>query len=116
MIDRRRFLALTGTAAAAALVPASEGQAQEPPRIPGAAMDLEEMTISEMAEGMRAGRLTARGITETYLRRINAIDRNGPAINSIIELNPEALAIADSLDRERRERGPRGPLHGVPIL
>ena len=65
---------------------------------------------------MQSGRLTARAITEKYLARIEKVDKHGPAVNSVIEVNPEALAIADKLDRERQAKGPRGPLHGIPVL
>ncbi len=65
---------------------------------------------------MKSGRHTARSITQKYLERIDAIDKLGPAVNSVIEVNPEALATAEALDRERKERGPRGPLHGIPVL
>lgn len=65
---------------------------------------------------MAAQTITARQLVETYLARIEAIDRNGPRLNAVIEVNPEALAIAEALDAERREHGPRGPLHGIPIL
>ena len=78
--------------------------------------ELEEMTFSELQEGMSSGRFTARFITEMYLRRIEAMDRQGPTLRSIIETNPDALAIADKLDEERRAKGARGPLHGIPIL
>src|SRR5262249_11506727 len=63
-----------------------------------------------------AGRVSARGATEWYLARIEEIDRKGPKLNSVIEVNPDALQIADELDRERARSGPRGPLHGVPVL
>lgn len=78
--------------------------------------ELEETTIAQLQEGMRSGRYTARSIAEKYLARIDEIDKRGPATNSVIEINPDALSIADSLDRERKERGQRGPLHGIPIL
>lgn len=77
---------------------------------------LEEKTIDELAEGMKSGTFTARSITESYIARIEAVDRKGPSLRSVIELNPDALAIADGLDRERKDRGPRGPLHGIPVL
>ncbi len=80
------------------------------------AFELDEVTISELQQGMRAGKFSARSLTKKYLERIEDVDKNGPAINSIIELNPDALAIADSLDRERKAKGARGPLHGIPIL
>ena len=78
--------------------------------------ELDEVTINELQEGMRSGKLSARSLTKKYLERIDDVDKNGPAINSVIELNPDALAIADSLDRERKSKGARGPLHGIPIL
>ena len=81
-----------------------------------APFELEEMTVGEMQEGMRSGRYTARSLAEAYLGRIEGIDKRGPAINSMIELNPDALAIADGLDAERKQKGPRGPLHGIPIV
>jgi amidase len=81
-----------------------------------APFELEEVTIAELQEGMQSGRLTARGVTERYLARIDELDRRGPMLRHIIETNPDALAIADALDAERKEKGPRGPLHGVPIL
>jgi amidase len=65
---------------------------------------------------MHAGEKTARSLTEAYLARIEALDRRGPALRSVIETNPEALDIAIALDKERRTKGPRGPLHGIPIL
>src|SRR5947208_11173369 len=65
---------------------------------------------------MKSGRYTARSIAKKYLARIDEIDKRGPAINAVIEINPDALAIADALDKERREKGVRGPLHGIPVL
>src|SRR5947208_12002455 len=65
---------------------------------------------------MQSGRDTARSLVEKYLARIEQIDRNGPSLHSVLETNPDALTIADALDAERRSRGPRGPLHGIPIL
>ncbi|MEO7296375.1 MAG: amidase family protein, partial [Candidatus Limnocylindria bacterium] len=65
---------------------------------------------------MTSGSLTARVLVDAYLGRIDRVDRQGPSIRSIIEINPDARAIATALDEERRERGRRGPLHGIPIL
>ncbi|MEJ2288064.1 MAG: amidase [Deinococcales bacterium] len=79
-------------------------------------MDGQEKGIAELQAAMASGEASALQLTETYLARIAAIDRRGPTLNAVIELNPEALAIAADLDRERRERGPRGPLHGIPVL
>jgi amidase len=81
-----------------------------------AAFELDEITIGDLQEGMKSGKYTSRSITEKYLARIDAIDKQGPAINAIIELNPDALSIADAMDQERKEKSPRGPLHGIPVL
>ena len=80
------------------------------------AFELEEVTIAELQRGMKSGKWTARSVAEKYLSRIGEMDKRGPALNSIIELNPEALAIADALDKERKVKGERGPMHGVPVL
>ena len=89
------------------------------PQSPGAArpvVDLEEATIADLQARMQSGRETARSLTEKYIARIEAVDRGGPALRSVLEINPDALAIADRLDTERRSRGPRGLLHGIPVL
>ncbi len=78
--------------------------------------ELESRTILDLQEAMEEGTLSARSLTEWFLSRIEQVDRNGPALRAVIELNPHALRIADDLDRERSARGPRGPLHGIPIL
>ena len=78
--------------------------------------ELDELTIAELQESMKSGKLTAHSIAQKYLERIEEIDKGGPAINSVIEINPDAIAIAEALDRERKEKGMRGPLHGIPIL
>ena len=82
------------------------GQAAQP-------FELEEITLAELQDGLRSGRFTSRALTEAYLARIDAIDKRGPAINAIIELNPDALDIASRLDGEKTRRG---PLHGIPVL
>ena len=88
-----------------------------PPAKPASApFALEEKTIAELQEMMASGRQTAEGLVSLYLKRIDEIDRDGPRLNSVLEENPDALAIARDLDRERREKGPRGPLHGIPVL
>ena len=78
--------------------------------------ELEEATVAGLQKRMAGGGLTAHTLTQQYLDRIAAIDKRGPALNSIIELNPDALSIAAALDAERKARGPRGPLHGIPVL
>jgi amidase len=118
---RRRFLqtSLFGGVSAAVLpafAAAREIAVPNPaaPAVP--AFELDEVTISDLQDGMKSGQFTAHSITEKYLARIAAIDKNGPAINSVIEVNPDALAIAKELDQERKAKGPRGPLHGIPVL
>ena len=78
--------------------------------------ELDEFTIAELQKGMMRGRLTAHSIAESYLRRIEKVDRSGPAVNSVIEVNPDALAIAQELDGERKAGKTRGLLHGIPVL
>src|ERR1700720_2968920 len=78
--------------------------------------ELDEITIGELQEGMKSGKYSARSIAEKYLARIAAIDKSGPRVNSVIETNPDALEIAEALDKERKEKGVRGPLHGIPVL
>lgn len=75
-----------------------------------------EVSIPALQQAMNEGRCTSRSIVEAYLARIDSLDRNGPMLRSIIEINPDVLAIADSLDRERASGNVRGPLHGVPIV
>ena len=77
---------------------------------------LEEATISELQAAMEAGELTSRALVQGYLDRIAKVDRAGPKLNSVIEVNPDALKIARRLDEERRRKGPRGPLHGIPVV
>ena len=77
---------------------------------------MQEWTIAELQRKMTSGELTARQLAERYLGRIAMVDEGENGINSIIELNPDALVIAESLDAERREGKVRGPLHGIPVL
>lgn len=117
-LDRRQFLRGGATAAAAVSLAALPTQAQAAPARfmdPGPT-DLLEVTIAELQARMAAGRLTARELVQQYQARIEAINRRGPAINAVLQLNPDAEDIAAALDRERREHGPRGPLHGIPLL
>ncbi|WP_258313383.1 amidase family protein [Paenibacillus sp. tmac-D7] len=77
---------------------------------------LPEASITEMQKAMESGRLTSEELVQQYLTRIEKYDDKGPALNAILTLNPEAIHIAKALDAERAERGPRGPLHGIPII
>jgi amidase len=118
-VSRRNFLRYTtatgavaaaaGTAAPAVAAPASGDHGVPPFRF-------EEATIAELQAAMAAGKLTSRRLTQAYLRRIRQVDLSGIKLNSVIEVNPDALATAQELDHERRRHGPRGPLHGIPIL
>lgn len=119
--SRRRFLQKTLTGGAAlALRPAfsSAREISAPARSTpeNKPFELEEITIAELQDGMKSGKFTAHSLVEMYTARIEEIDKRGPAVNAIIEMNPDALSIAQDIDRERKARGPRGPLHGIPVL
>ena len=103
-------IAKPGRTAAAAI--SSEPPTWQPP----AAFEFEELTISELQQGMAKGEHTAKSLVKAYLERIADLDKKGPAVNAVIEINPDAQAIAEALDRERKAKGARGPLHGIPIL
>src|SRR5262249_41700718 len=115
--SRRNFIR-TSLVISTALPALSAGRAQEetPSTPTPRAFDLDEMTPDALQSGMRPGPYSSHSITEKYLARIQEIDKAGPLLNSVIEVNPEALEIADSLDKERKEKGERGPLHGIPVL
>lgn len=109
-MQRREFLIATAAAAASAGASADSGAAA--PRAEAA----EGFSLQEIATAFAEERLSARQLTQTYLTRIDALDRHGPALRAVIEVNPRALDIASALDAERKSHGPRGPLHGVPVL
>ena len=116
--SRRQFLKLSTCAGALAVAgPALSGSAEAAHTAYQAKpFEFEEATVADLQDAMKSGKHTARSIAESYLARIGEMDKHGPAVNSIIELNPEAGAIASALDRERKEKGVRGPLHGIPVL
>jgi amidase len=118
-IDRRGFLSY------AALVSVAAVSKSGPFRISGLgrsvgwgvrSIELDEPTIAGLQADMQAGRVTAQQLVESYLDRIKRLDREGPRLHGVIETNPDALSLADALDRERKAQGPRGPLHGIPVL
>ena len=114
-VSRRSFL--KGSAGAAPALAGLGTAARAAAGAVGApSPELEEATVVELQRLMSAGELTAAELTAAYIQRIAFLDSSGPAIKSILEVNPEAASIAKRLDRERRERGPRGPLHGIPVL
>jgi amidase len=129
-IDRRDFVASTvATAAAAAvgtmttLVPMHTAQAAglapddyAPDAAQPDVFPYAEVSVAELQSRMTKGVLTSRTLTAAYLARIAAVDRSGPTLNSVIETNPDALAIAAERDAERRAGKVRGPLHGIPVL
>jgi amidase len=118
-MNRRKFVRsglLGGVALASVRARADDkaksGDAVRPPQ----SFELDEATISDLQTGMASGKYTAQSLTQKYLERIAEIDKNGPGINSVIETNPEALAIAAALDNERKTGRVRGRLHGIPVL
>ncbi|HUI42791.1 MAG TPA: amidase [Terriglobia bacterium] len=122
-VSRRRFLEAGPAALAAAHLSGVMSRADHPAAEPRAttSFELEEISLRDLQDGMKSGRFTARTLVQLYLERIDKLDRPArsgehTAVNAVIQINPDALKIADELDRERRKRGPRGPLHGVPVL
>ncbi|HKB06586.1 MAG TPA: amidase [Gemmataceae bacterium] len=107
----RRELFLGTAAASVALAATSQGVAQTV-----RPFEFDEVSLEELEARLKSGRLTSLALTRAYVDRIEAIDRGGPTLRSVIELNPDAPVIAEDLDRERKEKGPRGPLHGIPVL
>ena len=118
-MKRRQFLETSALGCALAISkPASLLATAAPKTLPASPkeFELEELTITDLQTGMQSGRFTARSLVKKYLDRIDEIDKDGPKLNSVIEINPDAIAIAEALDRERKQKGARGPLHGIPIL
>jgi amidase len=112
---RRDFLRTSGLAAAGlSIAPLLAACASV--RVPGAGINVEEMGVAELQAAMTAGHLDAESLVQKYLARIQAIDRTGPTLRSVQEINPDAIPIARALDEERKAGRVRGPLHGIPIL
>ncbi len=124
-MDRRRFLgagaaagagiALGSGACAPADTASSAAGAGTASNVDVPSFELDEVTVSELQTAMASGERSARSITELYLSRVEALDGRGPELRSIIEVNPDALRIADELDAERAAGNVRGPLHGIPV-
>ena len=111
-MKRRQFLQTTAATSIVSLINPVSTLSAAPP----APSELDELTIAELQQGMQSGKYSSRGLVEKYSDRISDIDKKGPALASVIEMNPAAEEIAAAMDRERKEKGPRGPLHGIPIL
>jgi amidase len=127
--SRRNFLraGVTATFATAAYPALGAARVADTVPVPGPGVqsleqnfkkdfELDEITIDDLQKAFQSGQYSSRRLTEKYLARIAEIDKAGPTVNAVIELNPDALQIADALDQERKLKGPRGPLHGIPIL
>ncbi|MFQ5741792.1 MAG: amidase [Acidobacteriota bacterium] len=122
-ISRRRFLQVTTTGAATLSLlsgcrPGEPSSAENEKAGATSLTDfeLDEMSVSELKEAMERGRYSCRSIVERYLSRVDSLNRQGPALRALIETNPDALEIAESLDQERRSGNLRGPLHGIPVV
>jgi amidase len=118
-MDRRRFLEYaTASGAFAVLGPASRvpTTARRLDRAAAPPFELEEATIADLQAGMKAGRYSARSLVTAYLARIEQLDTQGPGLRAVLEINPDALGQATALDAERKAKGARGPLHGIPVL
>lgn len=113
-LSRRDFITYGAAGVAAALTAGTLSASAADAESSGDGV--KETTILELQQSMASGERTARFLTEAYLERIEEIDSAGPSLNSVLALNPDALDIASALDRERQERGPRGALHGIPVL
>src|SRR5687768_13962926 len=115
-ISRRALLRTGALVAAAASLGGFGRRSAARAADPSVALSVEEATIADLQAAMASGRLTAVDLVDVYVSRIQAIDWNGPKLRSVLEINPDARDIARALDEERRGKGPRGPLHGIPVL
>jgi len=120
-MDRRQFLwlgALAGAAFYSSSVPhvANASVIRRKTGFRVKPFVLDEVSIPELQNWMAQGKYSAVAVAKKYLARIEEIDRHGPVLNAVIETNPDAVPLAAELDRERRVKGPRGPLHGIPVL
>lgn len=124
-VNRREFLHRTLTTGAVLLVPAHLGATGAPAANAVSRSgvstrqdqdELFELSVAELVDRMEKGAVTSRALTQRYLDRIEALDRSGPTLRSVVEVNPDALAIADERDTERKAGRIRGPLHGIPVL
>ncbi len=120
-LQRRRFIKTAiasgvGAATLPAFAAARVAENSPEPSQPVRPFEFDEVTISDLQKGLASGKFTARSLTEKYLARIAEVDKSGPTVNSVIELNPDSLSIADALDKETAAERSRGPMHGIPVL
>jgi amidase len=115
-MDRREFLVAATAAATAGAEQTTPTPASSTPSAHASPDAVEELSLADIAAAFADGRMTSQQLTQSYLARIDKFDRRGPSLRSVIETNPRALEIASALDAERKSRGVRGPLHGVPVL
>src|SRR5438105_5669585 len=119
-MKRRNFLRLValGSASAMTAPPFAIARPKALPQVPRSTVkpfELDEATIAEFQAGMKSGRYSSVSLVKKYLARIEQIDKHGPAINAVIETNPDAMEVARPRDEERKTKGPRAPLHGIPV-
>jgi amidase len=86
------------------------------PGIRAQSLEVAESSIADEQKAMTEGRVSSKGLVQSYLNRIEAFDQRGPRLNALMTLNPNAIRDAEALDRERTAKGPRGPLHGIPVI
>src|SRR5205085_4830459 len=118
-LSRRAFVGVSAAIAVGTLEK-SRGTQHEQRSTPSAprpaAAPLDDLTITDLQAGLESGKYTARSLVEQYVARIGELDQKGPTLNHVLEINPDALTIADQRDTERKAGKPHGPLHGIPIL
>ncbi len=114
-MDRRQFLEYAAVSGALAAAPRLPALSRVVDHATGP-FELEEATLAGLQAGLQSGKYTSRGLVTAYLQRIEELDKKGPALHAVLEANPDALAQAAALDAERKAKGPRGPLHGIPVL
>jgi len=121
-MNRRNFLQIAAFGTAGAVVVTSTSAADSESARPDHSpfhikpFEWEEATVTELQAAMASGKETAASLAEKYLRRIEELNQRGPTLRAVLEVNPDALAIARELDQQRKTKGPRGPLHGIPVL
>jgi amidase len=115
-MDRRTFLVAAAASGATAWLAGCQPGARPPaPKLPGA-FELDELSLADIAAGLAQGKWTSARLVQLYLERVEAVDRSGPRLNSVVEANPDAMSLAQQLDQERKGNRVRGPLHGIPVL